>query len=167
MEIRRIEEQDVDQFLSLWDHVFEEGEYLDKPSPPRARVKKVLARVVEDEVPNFVLLDGKILVGALEVFPASYFDVPVSNTESLGVLGMQIHRAYRGQGYGRRLLELGLVSSYEYGLEHVELDVLQTNVTAINLYKKFGFRKIEDGPRVKLPTGTVTQFQKMLLDLAA
>lgn len=167
MEIRRIEERDVDQFLSLWDHVFEEGIYLDKPSPPRSRVAAVLAHVVEDEVPNFVLLDNHVVVGALEVFPATYFDLQIPDPESHGVLGMQIHRDYRGQGYGRRLMEIGLLSSFEYGLERIELDVLQTNVVAITLYEKFGFRKTQEGPHVKLPTGKVTQFQKMLLNLAA
>lgn len=167
MEIRRIEERDVEQFLSLWDSVFDEGQFLDRPSPPPERVKKVVAQVVEDQVPNFVLLDADLLVGAFEVFPATYFDLQVPDAQVHGVLGMQIHKAYRNQGYGRRLMEIGLVSSAEYGIERIELDVLQSNITAISLYERFGFRKTQDGREVKLPTGRVAQFQKMLLEMAA
>lgn len=165
MEIRRIEERDVDQFLALWDLVFDEGQFLELPSPPRARFERVVAQVVEDQIPNFVLLDGDTLVGALEVFPATYFDLQIPDAQVLGVLGMQIHKDYRSQGYGRRLMEIALVSSAEYGIERIELDVLQCNVTAISLYEKFGFRKTQDGREVKLPTGQITLFQKMLLEM--
>jgi ribosomal protein S18 acetylase RimI-like enzyme len=164
MEIRRIEERDVDQFLNLWDLVYDEGQFLEQPSPPRARFERVVARVVEDQIPNFVLLDGDTLVGALEVFPATYFDFQIPDAQVLGVLGMQIHKDYRSQGYGRRLMEIALVGSAEYGIERIELDVLQSNVTAISLYEKFGFRKTQDGREVKLPTGQITHFQKMLLE---
>lgn len=167
MEIRHIEERDVDQFLALWALVFEEGQFLEQPAPPRARIERVIAQVVEDRIPNFVLLDGETLVGALEVFPATYFDLQVPDAEVHGVLGMQIHKDYRNQGYGRRLMEIALASSVEYGIERIELDVLKSNVIAISLYEKFGFRKTQDGREVKLPAGQVTHFQKMLLELGA
>ncbi|MDX1492152.1 MAG: GNAT family N-acetyltransferase [Pseudohongiellaceae bacterium] len=167
MEIRPIEQNDVDQFLSLWDDVFNEGQFLERASPPRERVEQVVERVVEEGLPNFVLVNKTQVVGAFEVFPATFFDIERPNAPAYGILGMQIQKPYRGQGYGRRLMEIGLLSSYDYGIEVVELDVLQSNVTAISLYEKFGFRKIEEGRQVKLPTGQITKFQRMLLNIAA
>ena len=48
---------------------------------------------------------------------------------------------YRGQGLGSKLLASVLEHAKKFGLEKVELHVYTSNISAIALYKKFGFEE--------------------------
>jgi ribosomal protein S18 acetylase RimI-like enzyme len=53
---------------------------------------------------------------------------------------MGVLKDCRGRGLGKALLEGALAVARERRLERVELDVYASNLTAIRLYKKFGFQ---------------------------
>jgi ribosomal protein S18 acetylase RimI-like enzyme len=57
----------------------------------------------------------------------------------VGVLGIALLPEFRRQGLGRRLIRQTLDSARDCGLRRVELTVRESNVVAIELYKKFGF----------------------------
>lgn len=53
--------------------------------------------------------------------------------------GMGIHSAYRRQGIGRQLMNALLDSARELRLEQVQLEVIEGNDAAFNLYQSLGF----------------------------
>ena len=55
------------------------------------------------------------------------------------------HPDFRQQGIGERLLSLVLQSAKEEGAVASFLEVRESNDTALNMYRKFGF--VEDGRR--------------------
>jgi ribosomal protein S18 acetylase RimI-like enzyme len=59
---------------------------------------------------------------------------PLPIHRHVGVLGMGLLPAYRGQGIGRRLLHRTLGAARTGGLSRVELTVREDNVGAIALY---------------------------------
>lgn len=57
------------------------------------------------------------------------------------------HPDYRGHGIGRRLLATGLLAAYERGARLAYLEVRHSNLTAQNMYEKFGFEAVGLRPR--------------------
>ena len=60
------------------------------------------------------------------------------------LLNIAVHPKFRKRGIGTRLLERALeeLKASEYGSRFLTLEVRESNVPAINLYKKFGFETI-------------------------
>ena len=100
---------------------------------------------------NFWTFD--ILKNELECKNSLYF-VAKLNNEILGFAGIKIildecelmnivtKKAYRKNGIGNLLLNLIINKSKELKLTKINLEVSNTNITAINLYKKAGFIKV-------------------------
>ena len=165
MDIRRIRESDIDHFLKLWDSVYAEGEFIVKKSPSKERVQKMVSKVVPLELPNFVAWDADKLVGAAEVFPASFFNLEVSDPDKHGILGILIRKSHRGIGLAQQLMDKLIEGSIHYGFNKIELDVFKSNIRAIKLYNTYNFRWVSDGDEVTLPSGIQTKSQKMVLEL--
>mgnify|MGYP003647940240 CR=1 FL=1 len=165
MLIRRIQAQDVPDFLALWTQVFAEGAFLAKRPPPENKVLQVVERVVKDQIPNFVAIDGLELVGAVEVFPGSMCGFNDDNAERRGYLGIQLAQRYRGKGIGRKLMQAAIDDARSYGFEVIELTVFQSNIAAIELYEKLGFKHTGYGKSIELPVGLATTEQHMALSL--
>ena len=53
---------------------------------------------------------------------------------------LAVHPNYRGQSLGQALLWALLASAYARGLERATLEVRASNLTALSLYQKFGFK---------------------------
>jgi [ribosomal protein S18]-alanine N-acetyltransferase len=53
---------------------------------------------------------------------------------------LAVHPNYRGQGLGQALLWALLASAHARGLERATLEVRASNLTALSLYQKFGFK---------------------------
>jgi putative acetyltransferase len=86
--------------------------------------------LAEDHI-MLTLRDGQRVVGAIGIHPTGIGGVHT--------LGMSILREYRGQGWGRRLLEAGLDAARERGVRKVVLEVFPENGRAIALYASSGF----------------------------
>lgn len=65
----------------------------------------------------------------------------------IGRLGMGVHKEYRGQGIGSKLITKALEHARKIGLEKVELEVFEKNRGAVALYRKLGF--VEEGKLIK------------------
>ncbi len=61
------------------------------------------------------------------------------------ILNVAVHGDFRGKGIGRMLVERVLTDCLEKGAEFVALEVRHSNLSAINLYRQFGF--VETGRR--------------------
>ena len=165
MQIRRIQVDDVPDFLALWAQVYSEGAFLAKGPPSVSRVLQVVGRVVRERIPNFVVTDGEALIGAVEVFPGSMCGFNDDSADRRGYLGIQLAHGYRGKGLGRKLMQAAIDDARRYGFEVIELAVFQSNIAAIELYEKLGFKHAGHGKNIELPVGLATygtQSQKCL-----
>ncbi|MGB4262533.1 MAG: GNAT family N-acetyltransferase [Fervidobacterium sp.] len=59
------------------------------------------------------------------------------------ISNVAIDRLHRGMGYGSRLLKYAEGLAREHGLDKICLDVENTNVSAIELYKRLGYRGVK------------------------
>jgi len=109
---------------------------------PLHQTREFVAKNIEDNLPAFFALDAQRVVGWVDIRRE---ERPAHRHR--GVLGMGVHKDYRGQGIGRSLLAAALAKAKEVGLIRVDLTVYAGNTTAIALYRKCGF--VEEGRIVK------------------
>lgn len=58
---------------------------------------------------------------------------------------MYLHRACRGRGLGRRLLEDALIQARQSGFRRITLETASVLKEAIRLYERYGFRPFQAG----------------------
>ncbi|MBC7120369.1 MAG: ribosomal protein S18-alanine N-acetyltransferase [Candidatus Methanosuratus sp.] len=58
------------------------------------------------------------------------------------VISIAVLESYRGAGIGRKLMEEGMKNVRESGASEMYLEVRQSNLPAIQLYRKLGFRAV-------------------------
>lgn len=80
-------------------------------------------------------------------------------------LGISIKKEFWGQGIGGELLDKLIEFSKQSGLEIIELTVRSDNERAINLYKKFDFKKTGTIPAAIKIDGEYFDTDYMILDL--
>ena len=81
------------------------------------------------------------------------------------VLGISIKKEFWGQGIAQELMAKLIEFSNESGLEIIELTVRSDNERAINLYKKFGFKKTGTIPADMKIDGKYFDTDYMILNL--
>jgi putative acetyltransferase len=79
----------------------------------------------------FVLLQGEEIIGTVALHRET--------DASCELCRMYLSQQYRGQGLGRRMLELSLREARERGFQEVRLKTASVLVEAIALYKRAGF----------------------------
>ncbi|MFJ4067713.1 GNAT family N-acetyltransferase [Pseudomonas sp. NPDC089996] len=143
MEVRPITLNDLDGFYSLFCEVSAEGRYSARLNPPPVEaVERALIHATQNDWPVYVIeRDGEI-VGSAEAYPESF--CRPGGCESVGVLGMQVKREYRRNGYGFALLSTLLAHCRDAGFTSVDLSVFESNLAARSLYDKLGFKWIEN-----------------------
>lgn len=104
----------------------EEAGWLRKKLEEVARSEALLL-VAEQE-------DGKI-VGAVDVRRGRFKEAHT------GELGVSVDRDYRKRGLGTRMMRVALKEAKRLGIKLVWLQVFSTNIGAIRLYRRLGFRK--------------------------
>ncbi len=163
MEIRRINQDDLDSFVALWQGVFDEGAYLRSPPPPKERVLTVLCKVEQLKFPNFVALSNGKVVASIEAFPGSMCGL---DCDDVGFVGAQVHVDHRAKGLGGKLLKQVISDSKRFGYKELRLEVYKSNIAARKLYEKLGFNYVGEGGEITLPNGETTQSLKMSLCIA-
>ena len=135
IEIAPIDPAHIESFHRLFDSIARERRYLAAlEAPPLESFRSfVLDTISQGQARFAALADGEV-VGWCDALPK-----PLPIHRHVGVLGMGLLPAYRGQGIGRRLLQRTLEAARAGGLSRVELTVREDNVGAIALYEKFGF----------------------------
>ena len=146
----------------MLDSVARERRYLALvEAPPLESAKAFVGAVIKAGHAQFVAVDEARIVGWCDALPGD----AAAGTAHIGRLGTGVHRDYRRQGIGRRLLEATIAKSRERGLEKIELTVYASNVPAISLYQKLGF--VEEGrkKRGRFLDGFYDDVLLMALDL--
>ena len=85
----------------------------------------------------FVAMDGERVVGN-----ASLVRNRIDRYSHRAELSITVLRDYWGRGIGNRLMQLMIDFAKETKCEIIYLETRSDNVSAISLYKKFGFEKI-------------------------
>lgn len=112
--------------------------------------------------PYLVAVDGDMVVGQLGIRPAQ-----LEGLRHVGALYMGVDREKRGQGIGRRLVEVGVQACEACGVWRIELEVFPTNQAAKRLYASMGFEEEGVAPRGRLLPGYVDAFHRMARLLAS
>ena len=84
------------------------------------------------------------------------FSVETSRMERsphVGGIGVAILKEYRGLGIGNKMMEVLIKLGRKMGFKFLRLTVFASNKVAINLYKKFGFKKVARIPKELLYKG--------------
>src|SRR5262245_19540500 len=133
----------VESFRECLDAVARERRWLGIVEAfPLVQTREFVAQNIAANNPQFLALEGSRVVG--------WGDIRRNDREDSrhrGELGMGVHRDYRGQGLGTRLLRAALKKAGQIGLMRVELAVYASNPVAIALYRKLGF--VEEGRMLK------------------
>jgi ribosomal protein S18 acetylase RimI-like enzyme len=133
----------VDSFRDCLDSVARERRWLmTLEAHPPEQVREHWASMIADGGVAFYAMDGEQVVGWIDIKP--YCEEGIRHR---GRLGMGVHRDYRGQSIGSRLMKDALAHARQSGLLRVDLTVYASNTAAIALYRKFGFA--EEGRMIK------------------
>ena len=130
-----IAEEYIQDFHRCLDSVAREQRHLAfVQAPPFESVREFVRSNIANNVPQFVALSGKDVVGWCDISP-----MRLEGFTHCGTLGMGVREDFRRLGIGTRLLEQSIGEARELGLERIELEVFATNTAAIKLYEKAGF----------------------------
>ena len=98
----------------------------------KAVYKKIHSNVKVPQIYVTVYYEGKVVAVA-----------SVANEDGYSLLhNVIVDSKYRGLGLGKKLCLATLLKAKEAGVKYSYLQVIQNNETAINLYKKLGYKKI-------------------------
>lgn len=137
----------IQSFHAAVDEVAHELIYLQMiEAPELEKLYKFQKKLIENNWPSFFALVDNEVVGWIDISP-----IANPRLAHRGVLGMGVRKNFRGQGIGKKLMELALTHSKKAGLEKIELNVYTSNTVAIELYKKFGFQQ----------SGFISHFRKL------
>ncbi len=135
IEITQITEAYIESFYTCLDDVARERIYLGRlQAPPIEDVRAFVLKKIAKDIPHFVAVVDDVVIGWCDIYPLTK-----ETFQHVGVLGMGMHKKYRGQGLGRKLMTKTLAKARERGFERIELEVYTTNTAAIRLYENFGF----------------------------
>jgi ribosomal protein S18 acetylase RimI-like enzyme len=135
VEIVPIAQGHIESFHRSLDFVARERRYLAfLEAPPFESTRAFVLSNIEQGYPQLVAVSAGQVVGWCDVVAN-----PRQIYAHVGVLGIALLPEFRRQGLGRRLIRQTLDSARDCGLRRVELTVRESNVVAIELYKKFGF----------------------------
>jgi ribosomal protein S18 acetylase RimI-like enzyme len=135
VEIVRIGPDHIESFHRTFDSIARERRYLAMlEAPPIENLRSFVQDNISQGNAQFAALSDGEVVGWCDASPKR---LPIHR--HVGVLGMGLLPAFRGQGIGRRLLEGTLEAARGNGLTRVELTVREDNSGAIALYEKVGF----------------------------
>lgn len=108
------------------------------------------------------VFDGDSLVGNASL--GCVFDK--KKTKHRAEFGIAILKSHWGLGLGQKLVSELIAAAKQAGYEQLELEVVATNISAINLYKKLGFNVYGERPNsFKLKSGAYSNELLMVLDL--
>ncbi|MCE9633948.1 MAG: GNAT family N-acetyltransferase [Methylophilales bacterium] len=91
---------------------------------------------------HMLLCENTEVVGWCDITPGIF-----EGLDHVGHLSMGLLPAYRGLGWGKKLLQAALNSGFKEKFERIELEVFASNTAALALYCKAGF--VEEGRKRK------------------
>jgi ribosomal protein S18 acetylase RimI-like enzyme len=138
-DVREARDEDFPSIWKIFRKVVSEGEYtptIRSENTPDGHENSLQ----EDDKKKFITvlceIEGQV-VGYATV-EESMWDL----SRHAGEFGIAVLPQFRGNGIGSALLDSVLGVASDKGFKKVNLSVFHTNKHAINLYKRFGFKKV-------------------------
>lgn len=130
--LRLLELSDRDRLLQLFSTMSEEALEWGMPPYTKETIDRWLTNI-ERLIPLVAISDERI-VGYAAIFKHIH-------PREMGVsdMGIYLHQDFHNVGLGTVMTETALSVAEEQGLHRIGLHVVEDNVVAVNLYKKFGF----------------------------
>jgi ribosomal protein S18 acetylase RimI-like enzyme len=136
IEIRQIKVSDAASYRECLDSVARERRYLAQVEAlPLDRIKEFVANTVATDAAQYVAVEDGRVVGWCDAFGHWAYAL-----QHVGSLGMGVHRNYRHQGLGTKLIKATLEHAMHKGIYRVTLEARSDNINAIRLYERIGFR---------------------------
>lgn len=134
----------VESYCRAVDTVAKERKYLISTKGfPIERTRSFVEMIEKHNLAQYYAIKDGIVIGWCDILPND-----IEGLRHVGNLGMGLLSEYRGKGLGSRLLERTIEHAHiKNGIEKVELEVLESNINAIQLYSKYGFS--QEGRKVK------------------
>lgn len=134
--VRQIELKDAKGFYKALSSVAAEKKYILTLEPPSFESTQTFIRSnIENNHAQYVAESNETIVGWADIIPFTR-----QSMTHVGSLGIGVISEFRGQGIGRRLLEITIEHAWQQGLKRLELEVFSDNEIAMNLYKKYGYQ---------------------------
>ena len=134
-DIIQIREEHIASYHACFDSIAKEKIYLARlEAPPLEEVARYTKMNIAEENIHLVAVIDDYVVG--------WCGIPRMEKEGFrhcGTLGIGVHKAFRGLGLGKRLMNTALSKAKQIGLERIELEVYRSNKAAVHLYEKAGF----------------------------
>jgi putative acetyltransferase len=132
MEIRRASVQDAPGLAEQISAVADEGRWIATESgrPIGPLIERFESGIEEGHL-VFVLEHDERIVGGIGIQP--------TGIEGVHSLGMSVLDEFRGQGWGRRLVDTAVEAARAAGVRKVVLEVFADNGRALALYATSGF----------------------------
>lgn len=163
-DIREATPEDAEKIIAYLAQVGGETDYLSfgKEGLPisTAEEEKFIQNMKEEEhsVLYVVWKNGEIVGDA----SLNGFSRRMSHRAEFGI---SVVESEWGQGIGSALLQKCIMYAKEHTIELINLEVRSDNIRAIQVYEKYGFRKIGTSPAYYKMDGTYYDFDLMVLDL--
>ncbi len=138
--IRALRSEDLDGLLELVNSAVREGAPINKMTE-LSRTEEVeflpkrLAEIEAGEIIQYVAEVYGELVGNAEIRKQ------LGRKSHLGALGISVKSDFRRMGIGGKLMEKVMSEAKKAGLKTIFLQVNETNLGAIILYRKLGFKE--------------------------
>ncbi|MCS5422331.1 MULTISPECIES: GNAT family N-acetyltransferase [Psychrilyobacter] len=138
MNIRQIEEKDVELFLNLMMELDNETKFMMLEPGERKNDLYITRSIIKNNLENsfmYVVEEENKLVGFLTGERGSANRIKHTVYIVIGILG-----GHRGKGIGRQLFEELEIWAGKNNIKRLELTVMTHNKKAVNLYRKMGFK---------------------------
>ena len=110
--------------------------YKDKGLHIKVEIEKYVSKLQENATILFINENG------IKAFAAFYCNEPTKNTAFLSLI--LVDEKTQGIGYGSFLLNNSIELLQRKGFKSYNLEVLKTNQKAIDFYKKFNFKVVQE-----------------------
>ena len=127
--------QDVDEVVRL---IAEFRDWWGKEEPSEATIRRVAARLLEDDRAEFLLaFDGAGT--AVGVCQLRYRPSVWTGADDVWLEDLFVTESARSDGHGRALVEAAFETARARGCRRIELDVNEQNEAALRFYESLGF----------------------------
>jgi len=137
--LRQLSKEDLDDIWNIFNEVVEEKQYIPVINPVTSRFEKENWYFHQKDEDNIVIVaeTENYIVGQCMIEHTCW-----DAASHVGELGIIISGKYRNIGLGEYLILEALKAAQDKAFEKVCLSCFHTNIRALNLYKRIGFRKV-------------------------
>ncbi len=147
--------EDLDPMLNYMNSISQEQTYISYQGEQISRedeekyLKDVLKKIVSKKAVKLVVYSDNDFIGTSDIELGSRI------SSHVGVFGISIADGFRGEGIGKKLMEMVLEEAEQNmpDLKIVTLGIFSNNLQAYKLYQEFGFKEYGNLPEGVLHKG--------------